>query len=187
MRRQRRFPVPRRIVLVRSATILILCGLAVWQHFTAHDPRPVPQPGTTLLVTRVIDGDTLLLEDQSRVRLIGANAPEVKHPDAPAQPFADAATQFTRQHVEGVPVRLEFDKERRDKYGRTLAYVYVEDWLLNEELIRAGFATAMTKYPYSESMKRRFRDAQAIAQRERRGLWSTTPPASRTAAPPGRR
>jgi micrococcal nuclease len=69
-------------------------------------------------------------------------------------------------------VRLEFDKERYDKYGRVLAYVYLGDWFLNEELIRAGMGEAKTNYPYSESMKRRFRAAQREAKRRRLGLWS---------------
>jgi micrococcal nuclease len=122
-------------------------------------------------VERAVDGDTLLLADHTRVRLLGVDTPETKRQDWPVEPFGPEAHAFTREHVERRNVRLEFDKERHDKYDRVLAYVYVDDWLLNEELIRAGLGRAITNHPYSETMKRRFRAAQDEARRERRGIW----------------
>ena len=172
MGRQRQFPAPRRIVAVRLATLALVAVLAAWQIFFSADHRPpaVPQPGATAFVERAVDGDTLLLADHTRLRLLGADSPETKRPDWPVEPFGPEAHEFTRKHVEKRNVRLEFDKERRDKYDRVLAYVYVGDWLLNEELIRAGLARAITNHPYSETMKRRFRAAQSEAQREHRGI-----------------
>ena len=108
----------------------------------------------------------------TRIRLLGVDTPETKRPDTPIQPFGSEAYEFSRDHVEGRYVRLEFDKERHDRYGRVLAYVYRDDWLLNEALIRAGLGRAITNHPYSESMKRRFRAAQRDARRERLGIWS---------------
>lgn len=174
MGRIRRFPPPRRIVAVRMVTLAVLAVLAVWQFFYPADrrPRELPLPGDVALVERAVDGDTLLLADRTRVRLLGVDTPETKRPDWPVERFGPEAHEFTREHVEGRRVRLEFDKERRDKYDRVLAYVYVGDWFLNEELIRAGLGRALTQYPYSEQMKRRFRAAQREAQRERRGIWS---------------
>ncbi len=174
MGRQRRFPRPRRIVVVRLAMLALLAGLAAWQFFFPADRGPppnVPQPGATAFVERAVDGDTLLLADRTRIRLLGVDTPETKRPDWPVEPFGPEAHEFTREHVERRNVRLEFDKERRDKYDRVLAYVYVDDWFLNEELIRAGLGKAITNHPYSEAMKRRFRVAQREAQRERRGIW----------------
>jgi micrococcal nuclease len=158
---------------MRAGTILLVAGLAVWQHLFPRDRNPpaFPESGANVFVVRAVDGDTLLLADHTRVRLIGADSPETKRPDFPVEPFGPAAHEFTRRYVEGRAVRLEFDKERRDQYNRILAYVYVDDTLLNEELIRAGLARVLTKYPYSEAMKRRFRAAQAEAKRERRGIW----------------
>jgi micrococcal nuclease len=152
---------------------LILLALAAWQIIRDEQAAPRKLGEGAGLVERVIDGDTLLLADGRRVRLLGVDTPETKKPDTPVQPFGIEAWAFTREHVEGKPVRLEFDKERVDKYGRVLAYVYRDDWLLNEELIRAGFSRAITKYPYSEPMKRRFRAAEQEARDAQRGIWST--------------
>jgi micrococcal nuclease len=74
-----------------------------------------------LKVARVIDGDTLQLSTGETVRLIGVDTPETKDPRQPVQHFGKEATAFTRQLVEGKPVHLEYDQQRRDKYGRSLA------------------------------------------------------------------
>ena len=123
-------------------------------------------------VVRVVDGDTLLLENDERVRLIGVDTPEVVHPQKLVEPFGPEATEFTRSHVEDRLVVLKYDRERRDRYRRILAYVYVEDWFLNEELIRAGLGTAELKYPYSQRMKTRFKSAEKSAKNARLGIWS---------------
>ena len=73
---------------------------------------------------------------------------------------------------DGGRVRLEYDRERVDHYGRTLAYVYVGDEMLNEELIRQGLAEAKTRYNYSYLMKERFRQAEKEAKAAGRGKWS---------------
>ena len=161
--------------------MLALLALAIWHVAFDDGGPPVPHaPGTTALVERAVDGDTLLLADHTRIRLLGVDTPETKRPDAPVEPWGPEAHEFTRAHVEGRMVRLEFDKERYDKYDRVLAYVYLGDWFLNEELIRAGMGRAITNHPYSEAMKRRFRAAQRQAQRERLGIWSDwTPGVSR--------
>jgi micrococcal nuclease len=69
-------------------------------------------------------------------------------------------------------VRLRFDRERIDPYGRFLAYVYVDDRLLNEALIREGLARASLRFNYAERFKRIFRNAEAEAQTAARGIWS---------------
>jgi micrococcal nuclease len=129
----------------------------------------------------VIDGDTLELNDGTRVRLIGVDSPETKfsrRSDGKDQPLARDAMQLARRAVEGREVRLQLDNEREDKYGRLLAYVWYTDemdgveHMLNEELIRAGLARAYLQFPYSESMKRRFRAAQTEAKTAKRGVWS---------------
>lgn len=172
MARGRRFPAPRRTKTLRLATLLIVAALALWQYLTQAPPHVVHAPGAMVRVERAVDGDTLLLDDRTRVRLLGVDTPETKRPDWPVERFGPEAHEFTSTHVEGRRVRLEFDKERHDKYGRVLAYVYVDDWFLNEELIRAGLGRAITNHPYSETMKRRFRAAQREAQHQRRGIWS---------------
>jgi micrococcal nuclease len=123
-------------------------------------------------VERVVDGDTLVLANQQRVRLIGADTPETVKPDHPIEPWGPEATEFTRRFVAGGEVRLEFDGPRKDKYGRYLAHVWVGNRMLEEELIRAGLATAETRYRYSSAMKARLLKAQSSARTAGRGIWS---------------
>jgi len=171
--RRRHFPLPRRTIALRVGAFVLLAGLAAWQYLSSTPPPPVIlEPGATVRIARVVDGDTLLLPDHTYVRLIGVDTPETKRPETPVEPFGPEASEFARAHVEGRVVRLEFDKERHDKYDRVLAYVYLGEWFLNEELLRAGLGRAITNHPYSESMKRRFRAAQKEARDARRGIWS---------------
>jgi len=124
-------------------------------------------------VARVVDGDTLVLaEGNERVRLQGVDTPETVKPDWPVEPWGPEAARFTRGLLEGGGARLEFDAERRDKYGRLLAYVWVGDRMLNEELLRAGLARATLQYSFSPAMKERFRRAEDEARAARRGIWS---------------
>jgi micrococcal nuclease len=123
-------------------------------------------------VAKVVDGDTLVLTNGAHVRLIGCNAPETVKPFHPAEPWGPDAKEFTTRFVRRGEVRLQFGQERIDKYGRLLAYVWVDDELLNEALIRAGLARASPQYKYSAAMKLRFLAAEAAAKAERRGIWS---------------
>ncbi|NLY00895.1 MAG: thermonuclease family protein [Rhodopirellula sp.] len=151
----------------------LLIAVRVWQD------RQQPAPPESLaegdyVVARVVDGDTLLLENDARVRLIGVDAPESVKPDHPVEPFGPEASAFARELVgnAGNTVRLQFDKERVDQYGRFLAFVWVGEQLLNEELIRAGFAHAEMGFRYSSSMKTRLRRAEEEAKHAGRGIWT---------------
>src|SRR5437899_1300226 len=116
---RRRFPLPRRTLARRLAAVIVVAALLAWQFLSdRHAPPPPIEPGTTSLVERVVDGDTLLLAGGTRIRLLGVDTPETKRPDTPIQPFGPEAYEFSRDHVEGRFVRLEFDKERHDRYGR---------------------------------------------------------------------
>lgn len=124
----------------------------------------------TFWVKRVIDGDTLLLSNGERVRLIGVDTPETKHPQKPVQRFGREAYLFTKRMVEGKQVRLELDWQKRDKYGRLLAYVYLMDGtFLNAEIIRQGYGFAYTRYPFVYLDE--FRSYEREARENRRGLW----------------
>ncbi len=158
------------------AVLLALVG--AWQRWYS-DSAPSASSGdlgaTAHRVVRVVDGDTLIVMlagEKERVRLIGANTPETVKPDWPVEPWGPEASQFTKEFLAGGVVRLEFDGPCRDKYGRTLAYVWVGDRMLNEELIRAGLARAEMQYHYSEAMKSRFRRVEAEARAARRGIWT---------------
>jgi micrococcal nuclease len=124
-------------------------------------------------VERVVDGDTIVLAGGERVRYIGVDTPESVKPGTPVQCFAKAASHFNARLVEGRRVRLRYDAERQDHYGRTLAYVYREpDGLfVNAELVRRGYATSLT-IPPNVAHAEDFRRLASGARRAGRGLWS---------------
>lgn len=123
-----------------------------------------------ITVTRVIDGDTIVIEGNQKVRLIGVDTPELHHPKKPVQHFAKEAKEFTKKIAEGKQVRLEYDWQKKDKYNRLLAYVYLEDGtFLNLEIIKQGYGFAYTKYPFK--YLEQFRQAEKEAREQGRGLW----------------
>jgi micrococcal nuclease len=155
--------------------VLFLLGAYFGRDFLPVATAPAGT-GEGVLVERVVDGDTLVISGGERVRLIGVDTPETKHPNKPPEPFGSDACEFTRRMVEGKRVQVEYDPgEKTDRYGRTLAYVYIDGHMLNEQLLIEGLARALTNYPFSAAMKDRFRAAEAAARLQRRGIWSTTP------------
>ena len=123
------------------------------------------------VVQRAVDGDTVVLVGGDRVRYIGVDTPELHHPKKPVQFYAREAMEFNRRLVEGKTVRLEFDVERRDKYGRLLAYVYLPDGtFVNAELVRQGYAQLLT-FPPNVKHVDLFRKLQTEAREANRGLW----------------
>jgi micrococcal nuclease len=126
-------------------------------------------------VVRVIDGDTIEVEVwgvKERVRYIGIDTPETVHPSKPVECFGKEASVQNKMLVEGKEVYMERDVTDRDKYGRLLRYVYVGDVLVNEALVRGGYASVYT-YPPDVKYDGRFRDAERSAREESRGLWSS--------------
>jgi len=121
-------------------------------------------------VKRVIDGDTLLLINGERVRLIGVDTPETKHPQKPVEYFGREAYLFTKEMVDGKEARFEFDRQKRDRYGRLLAYVYLLDGtFLNAEIIKQGYGFAYTRFPFKYMEE--FRRYEREARENRKGLW----------------
>lgn len=155
-------------------------------RYAVEPPNQPAESAAFAQVERVVDGDTLLLADQTRVRLQGIDTPETVKPDTPPEPWGQEATEFTRAFLAAGPVRLEFDRERTDQYGRTLAFVWVEERMLNEELLRAGLAKAKLGYDYSDAKKARFRRAEKEARTAKRGIWSAARPGSKAAPQPTR-
>jgi micrococcal nuclease len=125
----------------------------------------------------VVDGDTVEVRFRGRtidVRLIGIDTPETVDPTQPVGCYGKAASNFTTARVLGERVRLEFDVEHTDRYGRTLAYVWIDGRLFNEVLVRQGFASVST-YPPNVTYVDRFLAAQRVAREQERGLWGGCP------------
>ena len=119
-------------------------------------------------VVRVIDGDTIEIEGGERVRYIGIDTPEV-YPDLEA--FGREACQANRQLVEGKTVRLEKDVSETDRYGRLLRYVWVDNTMVNAELVRQGLARAKA-YPPDTRYQKYLDQAEAEAREADRGMWA---------------
>ena len=132
--------------------------------------QPVPSGGP-FRVTRVIDGDTLVLDNGETVRLIGVDAPETHHPEIPVQRFGKEATEFLKRLAEGNECTLEYEPDNlRDAYGRLLAYVYVGNRLANAEIIRRGYAYAYTRFPFGRQAE--FVALEHEARERQYGLWN---------------
>ena len=150
--------------------------LFVWILSSCGNAAEIPLE--KVFVDRVIDGDTFVAVidgNQERVRLIGMDTPETKHPRKGVEPFGPEASAFTKDLIEGKEVFLEFDVQERDRYGRVLAYVWLsegepEEAMLNAILVRVGLAVVST-YPPNVRHERLFRAMQQEARSRGVGLW----------------
>jgi len=170
---------------------LILCSCnkdPTTIHYRQEDNFVIPliehYDYSDIMVKRAVDGDTLVLENGERLRLIGIDTPEMHesnklYRDASRtgqdiktiQELGRRAYKFTRDLVESKRVRLEFDVEKKDKYGRLLAYVYLKDGtFVNAEIVKQGYASLMTIPPnirYADLFLKLYQEARE----NRRGLW----------------
>ena len=132
-----------------------------------------PSTGNLHYCSYVIDGDTIIVMidgKKEKVRLIGVDTPEKDGPYTKEEPFSKEASAFTKKITEGKYVELRFDRERRDKYERVLAYVYLEDGtFLNAELIKQGYGTVFRKFPFK--YRGDFNRYQLEARENKKGLW----------------
>ncbi len=129
----------------------------------------------TVQVVRVIDGDTIqvccVFGDRVTVRYVGVDTPETHHPMKGVEHFGMEAAEANRKLVDGKTVRLEFDVQQLYRYGRTLAYVYLEDGtFVNAWLVENGYAMVMT-VPPNVKYEGLFRKLQREARETGRGLW----------------
>jgi|GEM_PF-628842 len=121
-------------------------------------------------VKRVIDGDTIELENGEVVRYIGINSPETVRPEYPVECFGGEASEKNKELVLGKRVVLKKDISEKDKYGRLLRYVYVGDIFVNLQLVEKGYAYAAT-FPPDVKYSSIFLNAQKKAIENNFGLW----------------
>ncbi len=134
-----------------------------------------------LRVEKVTDGDTLTLSSGEKLRLIGIDTPEITTKERGQfrynpQPFALEAKNLVQQLAEGQKVRIEYDLVRRDVYGRSLGYCFIQgksgEVFLNKQLLEEGFAVLLTIPPnikYADT----FVEAQTNARQKKKGIWGT--------------
>jgi micrococcal nuclease len=163
---------PRASAWAIAAALIVLAYRGFQEAGRPPGANLPPAAGEVFRVRRAVDGDTLLLENGVRVRLLGVDTPETKHPDRPPEPWGEEASDYTHRLVDGRNVTLEYDRERVDDYGRTLAYVFIDGRMLNELLIAEGYSRAMTRHPYRTDRKKLFEAAEEKARNARKGIWS---------------
>jgi micrococcal nuclease len=134
-------------------------------------PGQVPGLLQKAVVAHVVDGDTVVLANGQKVRLLGIDAPEMEREGKPADFLAHKAKKFLAELVQGKMVRLEYDRLRYDRYGRTLAYLFLPDGTnVSREMVLQGLA-----HVYIVPPNMRFREELLGAQREainaHRGIW----------------
>jgi micrococcal nuclease len=158
---------------------LILLALAALLILRPWEGGPDEGPAEAVaLVTRVVDGDTIEARiggEVEDVRYIGVDTPETVKPGTPVQCFGPRASTFNHSLVEGRRVRLVFGVERRDTYGRLLAYVYLGDRFVNAMLVRRGLARTLT-IPPNDRFAPQLRGLELGAARAGRGLWGACAP-----------
>lgn len=170
---------------VRMMALVLASLVALSLKAFTGPKRMLPAPHGYYRVTRVVDGDTLELNRRIRVRLIGVDTPESRYNKKLARDAARSsresgviialgkkAADFTRGLCFGKVVRLEYDVERTDRYGRTLAYVYLKDGtFVNARILEEGYGQVMT-VPPNVKYAEQFLGFQRRAREKRAGLWS---------------
>ena len=157
--------------------LLLIAALLILRPWEDRGGGNAGPAAAEAFVARVIDGDTIearidgTLED---VRYIGVDTPETVKPDTPVQCFGPRASAFNHHLVERRHVHLVFGVERRDIYGRLLAYVYLGRRFVNATLARRGLARTLT-IPPNDRFAALFNRLQLRAARAGRGLWGTCP------------
>ncbi|MFP5363147.1 MAG: thermonuclease family protein [Thermoleophilia bacterium] len=163
----------RRLTLV---VLLLLAGAGGATAGGVLDGADDAGAGERGRVVKVVDGDTIHVQvggTREKVRYIGVDTPETKHPSKGVECFGEKASDFNAGLVAGEQVRLVRDVEERDRYGRLLAYVYrVRDGLfVNAELARLGYAQPLS-IPPDVRFADRFAQLAREAREQGRGLWS---------------
>ena len=167
---------------LKIGLIMLVVGMAIltgrlddleriWPQLTElvePESAAVPAAEGEVVVARVIDGDTIELENGQRVRFIGMDTPELEDGAC----WAQKASQRNSELVLGKAVRLEKDVSETDRYGRLLRYVWVGDQMVNEVLVVEGLAVVST-YPPDVKYQARFLEAERVARDKGRGMWGS--------------
>lgn len=169
--------VRRTLVLLTLALVGVFAVYAQERKEAPKLPAKEWKDATAFKVVRIIDGDTIEIEEEHKVvkvRLIGVDTPETAHPMKSVEQYGKEASRFTTNLLRGESVYLEYDQQKTDRYGRTLAYVFraPDGLFVNLEIIRQGYGHAYTKYPFKAEYMELFRYYGGQAREAQRGLWA---------------
>ncbi|MFA6320541.1 MAG: thermonuclease family protein [Candidatus Omnitrophota bacterium] len=170
-------------IAVLAVAVLLYSGL----KFLNVAGKAAPAQKEKSSIARVIDGDTLKLSDGRRVRLVGVDTPELHYSDKlvrdsrrtrrdikEVQAMGQKSAAFTKQLCEGKTVRIVSDVRKTDKYGRLLAYLYLEDGtFVNAKILEEGYGQVMT-IPPNVKYADYFLKLERRAREDRKGLWALT-------------
>ena len=152
--------------------ILVLLSIIIWTT-SCGSTSSHPQHLIQATVSRVFDGDTIAAQingKAEKIRLIGMDTPETKKPNTPVMYYGPEASAYTQKRLEHQQVELEFDVEERDRYGRLLAYVWINRELFNRTLVQKGYARMYT-FPPNVKYVELFKEDQASARKKNLGIW----------------
>ena len=164
------------ITLSGIIVALVISVIALVKPSTVNNVYPAITHSTDLqqaYVSRVVDGDTievLINEKTYKIRYIGIDTPETVDPNRPVGSFGKEASDKNKELVLGKTVQLEKDVSDVDKYGRLLRYVYIDNVMINAELVRLGYAKAST-YPPNVKYAELFVKLEKEARESNVGLW----------------
>lgn len=182
--------------LLVLTSFIIITGLGlVWFGLGSNTPLSSPKPapfsegtqlestrsavvgieGERVLVTKVVDGDTIVVNDELTVRFVGIDTPETVDPRRPVGCFGKEASNETKSLLSGKEVILQKDISEKDKYGRLLRLIFLtlddgQTLFVNDYLVREGFAKVYT-YPPDVKYDKQFKQAAEAARQEKKGLW----------------
>lgn len=160
----------RRLFWIFTSLIIVAVFIVKSSHLPRNKTTP-PATENTVLVTRVVDGDTIEIQGGQKVRYIGIDTSESVDPRRPVQCFGREASLKNKELVEGKNVRLEKDVSEVDKFGRLLRYVFIDDLFVNDYLVRQGYASVAT-FPPDVKYQSQFVEAEREARENNRGFWS---------------
>ena len=153
--------------MAKIKIILLIIALLLYASITAS--------AELYKVVHVVDGDTIDIiyhGTKERVRFLCVNTPESVHPDRKQNiPMGKVASDYTKQRLAGKYVGIDLETKTRGKYGRLLAYVFVDGQNFNLELVREGLSPYYTKYGLSEKYNQDFRKAEKYARGNGLNIW----------------
>lgn len=129
-----------------------------------------------VIVSRVVDGDTIIVTNaegkDERVRILNIDTPESVHPTEPEQKFGREASDFAKEYLEGQKVEIERGNPEKDKYGRTLAYIFVDGVNFNRLMLEEGYARIAYVNGSNTKYLDEFKQAENKAKKQKKNIWS---------------